>query len=217
MVQFRPLFPELRDFEKNGTRHFFRSAAILKVLVRPNWVSNLSEPWVKESRHVHFGAIQAIFRQLSWSQHEREREREREREGGREGGRERERERSETACKIEGLPPHVLEQELYKLCCSTDVSKDHEILETLHNWSPFDCYNRGYVALGLSNASYRYIYSNTMTNPKEWTREGEEWTGNARAISPTKRIIQDPKSMHELHDNLYYSELIYLGLWLGSV
>ena len=23
MVQFRPLFPELRDFEKNGTRHFF--------------------------------------------------------------------------------------------------------------------------------------------------------------------------------------------------
>ena len=44
MVQFRPLFPELRDFEKNGTCHFFRSAAILKVLVRPNWVSNLSEP-----------------------------------------------------------------------------------------------------------------------------------------------------------------------------
>ena len=69
MVHFRPLFPELRDFEKNGTRHFFRSAAILKVLVRPNWVSNLSEPWVKESRHANFGAIQAIFLQLSWSQH----------------------------------------------------------------------------------------------------------------------------------------------------
>ena len=48
---------------------FFRSAAILKVLVRPNWFSNLSEPWVKESRHVNFGAIQAIFLQLSWSQH----------------------------------------------------------------------------------------------------------------------------------------------------
>ena len=48
---------------------FFRSAAILKVLVRPNWFSNLSEPWVKESRHANFGAIQAIFLQLSWSQH----------------------------------------------------------------------------------------------------------------------------------------------------
>ena len=47
MVQFRPLFPELRHFEKNGTRHFFRSAAILKVLVGPNW----------------------FFLQLSWSQH----------------------------------------------------------------------------------------------------------------------------------------------------
>ena len=69
MVQFRPLFPGLRHFEKNGTRHFFRSAAILKVLVRPNWFSNLSEPWVKESRHVNFGAIHAIFLQLSCSQH----------------------------------------------------------------------------------------------------------------------------------------------------
>ena len=48
---------------------FFRSAAILKVLVGPNWFSNLSEPWVKESRHANFGAIQAIFLQLSWSQH----------------------------------------------------------------------------------------------------------------------------------------------------
>ena len=48
---------------------FFRSAAILKVLVRPNWFSNLSEPWVKESRHANFGAIEAIFLQLSWSQH----------------------------------------------------------------------------------------------------------------------------------------------------
>ena len=48
---------------------FFRSAAILKVLVRPNWFSNLSEPWVKESRYANFGAIQAIFLQLSWSQH----------------------------------------------------------------------------------------------------------------------------------------------------
>ena len=44
MVQFRPLFPELQHFGKNGTHHFFRSAAILKVLVRPNWFSNLSEP-----------------------------------------------------------------------------------------------------------------------------------------------------------------------------
>ena len=44
MVQFQPLFPELRHFETNGTRHFFRSAAILKVLVRPEWFSNLSEP-----------------------------------------------------------------------------------------------------------------------------------------------------------------------------
>ena len=69
MVQFRPLFPELRHFEKNGTCHFFRSAAILKVLVRPNWVSNLSEPSVKESRHANFGAIHAIFLQLSCSQH----------------------------------------------------------------------------------------------------------------------------------------------------
>ena len=69
MVQFRPLFPELWHLEKNGTRHFFRSAAILKVLVGPNWFSNLSEPWVKESRHANFGAIQAIFLQLSWSQH----------------------------------------------------------------------------------------------------------------------------------------------------
>ena len=48
---------------------FFRSAAILKVLVRPNWFSNLSEPWVNESRHANFGAIPAIFLQLSWSQH----------------------------------------------------------------------------------------------------------------------------------------------------
>ena len=63
MVQFQPLFPELRHFEKNGTRHFFRSAATLKVLVRPNWFE------VKESRHANFGAIQAIFLQLSWSQH----------------------------------------------------------------------------------------------------------------------------------------------------
>ena len=43
---------------------------------------------MKESRHANFGAIQAIFLQLSWSQ--RERERERERESWRE---ERERER----------------------------------------------------------------------------------------------------------------------------
>ena len=70
MVQFRQLFPELRHFEKNGTRHFFfRSAAILKVQVRPNWFSNSSEPWVKGSRHANFGAIQAIFLLLSWSQH----------------------------------------------------------------------------------------------------------------------------------------------------
>ena len=62
-------FPELWHFEKNDTRHLFRSAAILKVLVGPNWFSNLSEPWVKESRHANFGAIQAIFLQLSWSQH----------------------------------------------------------------------------------------------------------------------------------------------------
>ena len=48
---------------------FFRSAAIFKVLVRPNWFSNLSEPWLKESRHVNFGAIQVIFLQLSCSQH----------------------------------------------------------------------------------------------------------------------------------------------------
>ena len=48
---------------------FFWSTAILKVLVRPNWFSNWSEPWVKESRHANFGAIQAIFLQLSWSQH----------------------------------------------------------------------------------------------------------------------------------------------------
>ena len=41
---------------------FFRSAAILKVLVRPNWFSNLSDMRI-------FGAIQAIFLQLSWSQH----------------------------------------------------------------------------------------------------------------------------------------------------
>ena len=44
MVQFRPLSPELRHFEKKMARHLFRSAAILKVLVRPNWFSNLSEP-----------------------------------------------------------------------------------------------------------------------------------------------------------------------------
>ena len=48
---------------------FFRSAAILKVLVRPNWFSNLAKPWVKESRQANFGAIQAIFLQLSWSQY----------------------------------------------------------------------------------------------------------------------------------------------------
>ena len=47
----------------------FRLAAILKVLVRPNWFSNSSEPWVKESRHANFGGIRAIFLQLSWSQH----------------------------------------------------------------------------------------------------------------------------------------------------
>ena len=47
----------------------FRSAAVCKVLVRPNWFSNSSEPWLKESRHANFGAIQAIFLQLSWSQH----------------------------------------------------------------------------------------------------------------------------------------------------
>ena len=43
MVQFRPLFPELRHFEKNGTRHFFRSAAILKVLLRPNFFQTVFE------------------------------------------------------------------------------------------------------------------------------------------------------------------------------
>ena len=70
MVQFRPLFPELQHFGKKMPHAiFFRSAAILKVLVRPNWFSNLSEPRVKESRHANFGAIQAIFLQLSWSQH----------------------------------------------------------------------------------------------------------------------------------------------------
>ena len=55
--------------EKMAHAIFFRSAAILKVLVGPNWFLNLSEPWVKESRHANFGAIQAIFLQLSWSQH----------------------------------------------------------------------------------------------------------------------------------------------------
>ena len=45
MVQFRPLFPELRHFEKKMAHAiFFRSAAILKVLVGPNWFPNLSEP-----------------------------------------------------------------------------------------------------------------------------------------------------------------------------
>ena len=57
---------------------FFRSAAILKVLVRPNWVSNLSKPWVKESWHVNFGAIQGIeffsYRGHSTSWHIRARE-----------------------------------------------------------------------------------------------------------------------------------------------
>ena len=62
-------FRSYRILKKMAHAIFLRSAAILKVLVRPNWVSNLSEPWVKESRHANFGAIQAIFLQLSWSQH----------------------------------------------------------------------------------------------------------------------------------------------------
>ena len=37
MVQFQPLFPELRDLKKMAHAIFFRSAAIFKVLVRPNW------------------------------------------------------------------------------------------------------------------------------------------------------------------------------------
>ena len=46
MVQFRPLFLELRHFDKYDTRH----------------VSLIG-------RHVNFGPIQAIFLKLSWSQH----------------------------------------------------------------------------------------------------------------------------------------------------
>ena len=42
---------------------FFRSAAILKVLVRPNWVSNLSEPWVKESDWGYFSSVIVVSSQ----------------------------------------------------------------------------------------------------------------------------------------------------------
>ena len=49
MVQFRPLFPELQHFGgKMAHAIFFRSAAILKVLVRPNWVRTCPSPeWKK--------------------------------------------------------------------------------------------------------------------------------------------------------------------------
>ena len=62
-------FPSYSFGKKDGTRNFVRSAAILKVLVQPNWFSNSSEPWVKEGRHANFGPIQAIFFKLSWPQH----------------------------------------------------------------------------------------------------------------------------------------------------
>ena len=69
IVQFRPLFPELRHFEKRHTPFFYRSAAILKVLVRPNWFSNLSEPWVKESRLRILEQFRLFYRGHSTSWH----------------------------------------------------------------------------------------------------------------------------------------------------
>ena len=52
MVQFRPLFPELRQFKEIGVHHIYLMAAILKVRV-------------KKGRPTNFGPIQAFFIELS--------------------------------------------------------------------------------------------------------------------------------------------------------